>query len=69
MSDFMERYCTRNRMYFMRKNLPAWQAWLWYMAYRGYYMVDILIKKDTLKQYKFRVTSANEGWETLISKV
>ena len=23
MSDFMVRYCTRNRMYFMRKNLPA----------------------------------------------
>lgn len=64
-SDFTVHYCTRNRMYYLRKNIPAWQAWLWYRAYRAYYFVDLLAGKSTRKQYKSRVVSAKDGWERL----
>jgi hypothetical protein len=62
-SDFMMRYCTRNRMYFMRKNLPAWQAWLWYMAYRGYYTMDLLLRQSSRIRWALRTLSAKEGWK------
>ena len=64
-SDFTAHYCTRNRIYFIRKNLPAWQAWLWYRAYRTYYLLELLIRKYTHKQYLLRVASAKDGWDLL----
>jgi GT2 family glycosyltransferase len=68
LSDFTVHYCTRNRMYFMRKGMPAWQAWFWYRAYRAYYLLDLLMGKNTRKQYKSRVVSARDGWERLALK-
>lgn len=62
-SDFTVHYCTRNRMYFMRKGIPAWQARLWYGAYRMYYLLDLIVGKTTRKQYESRVLSARDGWE------
>jgi GT2 family glycosyltransferase len=64
-SDFTVHYCTRNRMFFMRKNLTAWQAWLWYGAYRAYYLLNLLIRKNNRKQYESRVVSAKDGWGLL----
>lgn len=62
MSDFMVRYCTRNRMYFMRKNLPVLQAWFWYMAYQAHYMLDVILQKSSMCRWKLRSISAIEGW-------
>jgi GT2 family glycosyltransferase len=64
-SDFTVHYCTRNRIFFMKKNLPLWQAWLGYWAYRAYFLLVFLIHRNTRKQYKFRVASAKEGWERM----
>lgn len=67
-SDFTVHYCTRNRMFFMRKNIPAWHAWFWYRAYRAYYLLNFLFHRMTRKQYEFRVASAKNGWELLASR-
>ncbi len=68
MSDFMVRYCTRNRMYFLRKNLPAWQAWLWYGIYRSYYMLDFTMRKTSRARWKLRASSAVDGRKTYSGK-
>lgn len=64
-SSFTEHYCTRNRIFFMRKGLPTWQAWLWYVAYRAYYLLNLWIRKNTRKEYESRVVSAKDGWGML----
>jgi len=66
-SDFTVRYCTRNRMYFLRKSLSVWQARFWYGVYRLYYLLDLLLKRTTRKQYEFRAAAAREGWGLLQS--
>ena len=62
MSDFMVRYCTRNRIYYLRKHLPRARALLWYAIYQVHYAVAFLLRKTSHEHWRLRRTSANEGW-------
>lgn len=62
MSDFMVRYCTRNRIYFLRKNLPLWQSYLWYVIYKTYYMFEHLLNKTSPEIWKLKSESTTSGW-------
>lgn len=62
MSDFMVRYCTRNRIYFLRKLLSDFQAKSWYGIYHIHYAVAFLSGKNSHDRWRLRRTSAGEGW-------
>ena len=62
MSDFMVRYCTRNRIYYLQKHLPRLQAFFWYAIYHVHYAIDYLWRRTPRKRWDLRRTSANEGW-------
>jgi GT2 family glycosyltransferase len=64
-SDFTVRYCTRNRIYFLRKSLSFWQAHLWYLIYRTYFAADFLLRRSPRALWKLRENSAREGWNLL----
>lgn len=61
-TPFLIRYCTRNRIYFLRKNLPRWQAFLWHGIYQAYYLLEFLLWKTTCTQWTLRRKSAAAGW-------
>jgi GT2 family glycosyltransferase len=61
-SDFLTYYSTRNRIYFMRKNLPFYVASFWYWLYRGYYVIDCLVKQMPNRVLKLRSSAAKDGW-------
>lgn len=61
MSDFMIRYATRNRIYFLRKHLTCLNAELWYGIYQFHYAIDYLRRDSSRQRWKLRRLSANEG--------
>lgn len=63
LSDFMIAQCTRNRMYYLRKHLPGWQAMFWYCAYRGYYALAFAVGKTSREYWKLRERMAVAGWQ------
>lgn len=64
-SDFTVRFCTRNRIYFLRKSLRFWQAHLWYLIYRMYFAADYLLRRSPRALWKLKEDSAREGWNLL----
>jgi len=62
MSDFMVRYCTRNRMYFLRKHLPTWIALYWYIYMYIRSGVGYLLGRKSRATWELWKASAQEGW-------
>ena len=62
MSDFMVRYCTRNRIYYIRKHLSQIVALFWYALYQAYYGADYVVRRTTRERWKLRRSSATAGW-------
>lgn len=61
-SDFAIRYMTRNRMYFIRKHLPAWQALIWGVHFLAYTAPKlVLIGRDSFSRWRLRCGSLFEG--------
>lgn len=63
MSDFMVRYCTRNRVYFLRKHMPYLLALLWYWQLQARSALAYLLRRKTLSKWKLRRVAAKEGWD------
>ncbi len=61
-SDFVVRYCTRNRMYFLRKNLPYWLALFWYLLSQARSAFGYLIGRNTQSNWKLKRAASKEGW-------
>lgn len=64
-SDFMRRYCTRNRVYFLHKNLPKMSALLWYGVYRIYLILRWVTGKDSKHVWDLKQKAVDEGLELL----
>jgi GT2 family glycosyltransferase len=62
-SDFTLRYCTRNRIYFVCKNLPYWLAFLWYLYSLSRSALAFMTLKNSLAKWRLRRASATEGWK------
>jgi hypothetical protein len=61
-SEFAIRYMTRNRMYFLRKHLPAWQVLLWGVHFLAYTAPKRLLSgRDTVRIWRLRCVSLLEG--------
>jgi len=66
-SDFSAHYCTRNRIYFLRKHLPYWMALGLYLKSQLRSVVALLVGKISLSSWKQRRKSSAEGWAMLDS--
>ena len=65
MSDFMVRYSTRNRIYFVRKHLPYWLALFWYRQSQFRSTVAFLALHIKSTTWDLRLKSARDGWRML----
>lgn len=66
MSPFTIRFCTRNRMYFLRKHLSVHQARAWKLLYQSYFTLRLLARRDSISSWKLKQSSAREGWKLYI---
>lgn len=61
MSLFLIRYCTRNRILFLRKHLTSWRAFLWYAIYWIYQCGRYLSGKDERDIWELKRAAMREG--------
>ncbi len=66
-SEFSVHYCTRNRIYFLRKHLPYWLALGLYLQSQLRSTAAFLLGRISLSVWKRRRKSSAEGWEMLDS--
>lgn len=62
-SDFTLRYCTRNHIYFLRKHLPYWFAFLWYLQSNIRSTLAFALRQNSRSKWRLRVAAAKEGWK------
>lgn len=60
-TPFLVHYCTRNRIYFLHKNLHSALAWPWTIAYLAYFFARRLAGKDTKEVWNAKRHAAWEG--------
>jgi len=60
-SPFTMRYCTRNRIYFIRKHLPAIPAAFWAATYYGYLLSRYLMRMDKKSAWTLKRAAILEG--------
>jgi GT2 family glycosyltransferase len=61
----VERLFVRNRIYFIRKHVPGWQARAWYWLDQCQYALSIVLFKSSLERWRRRRAAAQEGWAML----
>jgi len=66
MSDFMVRYSTRNRVYFLRKHLPFLLSLLWYWQSQLRSTLAFIVCHIKLSRWRIRITAARDGWKMLV---
>ncbi len=64
-SEFSAHYCTRNRIYFLRKHLPYWVALGLYVKSQFRSALAFLLGKISLSSWNRRRKSSAEGWAML----
>jgi GT2 family glycosyltransferase len=64
-SEFSAHYCTRNRIYFLRKHLPYWLALSLYLQSQLRSTAAFLLGRISLSSWKRRRKSSAEGWQML----
>jgi GT2 family glycosyltransferase len=60
-SLFTIRYTTRNRTYFMKKNIRVPLSWMWLLVYQLVILVYFLIGKDSRSVYTLKQKALFEG--------
>jgi GT2 family glycosyltransferase len=60
-SDFTVKYCTRNRIYFLRKHLPFPFANLSAAAYLSYCYMRLVLRRDSESTWRLKKESIAEG--------
>ena len=62
-SDFMARYCTRNRIYFLRKHLPKLNAVAWGLLYTMHLFARRIRGIDNTNIWRLKLKAVHEGIE------
>lgn len=60
-SDFTNRYCARNRIYYLRKHLSPLEARFWYLVDQIQYAMSVLLLRSSLHRWRIRRRAAHEG--------
>lgn len=60
--DFSVRYFARNHIYFVRKHLPRWQAYIWYWLDQSRYALAFILRRSSRAKWRIRRVAAREGW-------
>jgi GT2 family glycosyltransferase len=61
-SAFAQRYMTRNRIYFLRKNMPRLLAVYWYVWSQTRSFFAFLVGRISYSTWSLRRNAAKEGW-------
>jgi GT2 family glycosyltransferase len=61
-SNFTLRYCTRNRVYFVRKHLPYPLALGLYLAVQVRSLLNLVLLHNSWAKFLVRFRAAREGW-------
>ena len=61
-SEFGVRYCTRNRIYFLHKNLSIALAWMWSVVYLMYYLFQFVPARHSVRIIRTRYLAVREGY-------
>lgn len=61
--EFVIRLFARNRIYFIRKYVPRWRAYMWYWLDQFMYALSFALLRSSLAKWNLRRRSAQEGWE------
>jgi len=61
-SAFSDHYGTRNRVYFLRKNVGGVRAAFWSGMYLLYCVARWLARRDSSKRFHIKVAAWREGW-------
>jgi GT2 family glycosyltransferase len=62
-SPFADRYGTRNRIYFLRKNVGGARAAFWAQVYRVYLFLRWLARLDSTARLRVKLAAWREGWQ------
>ncbi|HEY1757785.1 MAG TPA: glycosyltransferase family 2 protein [Bryobacteraceae bacterium] len=62
-SDFTLRHCARNHIYFLRKNLPYWFAFIWYLQSNVRSTLAFALRQNSRSKWRLRLAAAREGWK------
>lgn len=60
-SLFTIRYCTRNKVYFMKRNLKFFMLPIWLILYQGLFIIRLLFGKDSVNVFKLKQKSFWKG--------
>lgn len=60
---FAIRYLHRNRIYFLRKHMPQWLAFLCYCQIQVRSALAYLLRHNTREKWEVRKTAARDGWK------
>ncbi len=60
-SDFMMRYTTRNRVYFMLKHFGPWRGLIYIVAYQMYLLLQLISPKASMSRFWLREKAFFEG--------
>ncbi len=61
-SPFSDHYGTRNRVYFLRKNIGPVRAAFWSSVYLGYCAARWLVRRDSTARFRIKLRAWREGW-------
>lgn len=60
-SLFTVGYCTRNKVYFMKRNMKFFMLPIWLILYQGLFMVRLILGKDDLSLFTLKQRSFWKG--------
>jgi GT2 family glycosyltransferase len=60
--DFSMRLLARNRIYFIRKHLSWGMGWVWYLAEKLRFVVQLAMGKSSSAALKIQLRAAKDGW-------
>jgi GT2 family glycosyltransferase len=62
-SPFSDRYGTRNRVYFLRRNIGGLRAVAWSGIYLAYCGLRWLAQRDSTARFRIKLAAWREGWK------
>ncbi len=60
--EFTARLLARNRIYLIRKHMPAILAHVWYWLEQLRYALEVLFRRSSSKTWRVRRLAAKDGW-------
>ncbi len=59
---FAIRLLARNRIYFIRKHMPGFSAYLWFWLENVRFVLEVLLRRSSFEKLRLQRVAAREGW-------